>query len=322
MDPLLINEIQKIKWFIRKEYKSNDTIRKIGFKQKQDMEETKDLLKSLFLNSINQVIRDIRELFSKVDEEPLTFTFILNTKRLIRAQEEELKEAVYNDIISLVQSHGCHAREYEIESYVHQSLIVNIEGHNRSFESKTSGSDYGLVVDIPQIDIDEMSVKSSYNGILIQAKRNALEDKIYDRYRELSNPDFDFSHVRNFFSLGLYKFENHNEHPRLSDFFFVPLESIEGNNQKFVKDVNCILRGDGCQEFLDAESFYSKFINGEIGITDGAKIKKYFYDNKKELPSLELRIYFEDGGDRLISLIRNTNSVNPNTFIQAERSRG
>lgn len=121
-------------------------------------------------------------------------------------------------------------------------------------------------------------------------------------------------------SLGLYKFKKHNGTPLLSDFFFVPLYSIKGNNQKFVKDVNGILTGNRRRDLLDADSFYSMFLNGQIGTTDRDKIEKYFYENK-ELPSFELRLYFEDDGKKLISLIQGTSTLEQEKIIQAKVSR-
>lgn len=269
------------------------------------MQRTILLLKSILIASNKEVVKDISHLFGIVDEEPITFTFILTAKRLMKKKEEELKNAISNDIVSILSKHGLHAPYNEIESYVNESLIVDVEGHNRSFESKTSGSDYGLLFEVPQLHIGEKRIEPLYNGILIQAKRNALkENKKFTQYGKLSKKKFNFSNVRHFMSLGLYKYEN-EDNPHLSDILFTPLDSIKGDNQDFVNEIKQILSGESKQEHLSSKDFYSLFFDGKIGTNDNSEIEKYIRQGK-ELPTntLELRIRFKDDGEQLLSLIK------------------
>lgn len=267
---------------------------------------TTNLLKSIFLEAKNKLVKEISELFGIVDEEHITFAFILFIKQLINENKGKLKDAVFADILNILNnvSKKDEINRDEINAYVNNSLIIEVKMHNRAFESQMSGSDYGLIFDIPELDIFNKIVQPYYNGILIQAKRNALKGKKFDSYGELSNLAFDFSIVRHFMSLGLYKFEKDNSDTKLSDIMFVPLEFLKCDDKSFASEINNILKNPEeyqDMECLDAEKFFSLFFERKIGTSNNSEIEKYILGSK--LPIIVLEISFPDDGKELLNII-------------------
>ncbi len=260
-----ISTISKIKWILVQS--SNNTVQKFGF-----------------LSEI-------------VDENHITSHLIYDMKELILKNLEGLKQSVCEDLMSSLQC----LRGYstEVEAYVDQNLIIHVELHNPRFEGKISGSDFGLIFHRPEIQVSYLGIEivPGYNGLLIQAKRNAVDIKKPEEYRKLKNPNFPFKNIREFFSLALYRFEEF----RLSNILFTPLDAIEGDDSHFFQEVNDILSGKKEWVFLNAEEFFSKFLYCEIGTRDLSEIEKFILT--REVPYFQFIIEFRDDGDGLKRIV-------------------
>ena len=274
------------------------------------LERTISRVYEILVNSKNNVVEDIRNVFEIVNEDFITFTFVLNLKKCIDENLNELKCCVLNDIIyNIYSSTGYTVENSRVEDYVGKALIVDAKMHSRSFESSTSGSDFGLLFQIPILDIysSGVNVVSTYNGILVQAKRNAQKGRPPEQFRKLSKSYSNFSVIRDFFSLAFYKFGNHDGQFKLSDILFLPLNNIKGDNKEFIGKVNNILIGKENPKLQDAKEFFLSFLICDLGTTDNSKIEKYILGSK--LPIIEIKIEFRDSGRAIDKIVREKNRL-------------
>ncbi len=269
-----------------------------------DLTRTIEKLSEILVDSKNNVVQDIRDVFEVVNEDYITFALILNLKKCVDEKHNELRYCVLYDIVDSIYALTRHTVESSrVEEYIRKSLIIDAKLHSRSFESSTSGSDFGLLFLIPILDIDSSGARitSIYNGILIQAKRNAQKGRRPEQYRKLSESYSDFSAIREFFSLAFYKFRNYDGHFKLFDILFLPLDTLEGSNKEFICKVNNILMGKEDPKFQDADKFFSSFLRCDLGTTDSSKVEKYILGSK--LPIIEIKIEFRDDGRGIDEMI-------------------
>lgn len=270
-----------------------------------NLEVTIKKLLEILVSSKDDVVQDINNVFEVVDEDYITFALILYLKKCVDKELDKLRCCVFSDIInSIYTSTGYTIDRSRVEERIGQPLVIDAKLHSRSFESSTSGSDFGLLFLIPTLDIDSsgVAIKSIYNGILVQAKRNAQKGRPPEQYRKLSESFSDFSAIREFFSLAFYEFRNNDGCFKLFDILFLPLNTLEGGNKEFMIKVNNILMRREDAKFQDAEKFFSSFLRCDLGTTDKSKIEEYLFGSG--LPMFEIRVEFTDGGRGINEIVR------------------
>lgn len=266
-----------------------------------EFQDTLKILQEFMAGATAKVVNEIKSLFGIVDEESITFALMLSLKREISMHIEDLKSRATQDVLRIMKKHWPDSPEGMIKNYVNRFLIVEIVGHNRSFESRVSGSDFGLFLKVPKIETQQRSValRTRCNGVLIQAKRNALANKGLEEFRQLSrNKRIEYTVVQKFMTLGLYRFAQSADERKLSNISFVRLDKLGARtNEEFMRIVNCMLPSRTKRPELSAGEFYGLFLKGEVGTKNRQDIQNYILG--KNLPYWELKIYFEDSGDGL-----------------------
>jgi hypothetical protein len=182
-----------------------------------------------------------------------------------------------------------------------------VKGHSRKFESVRSGADFGLVVEMPLVELGygDVRVSSRWNGVIVQAKRNWRARRKRSAFATLSSrkTPFDFALVRKFLALGLYRFaDGQNGDVALNDIRFVPLANVTGGNEAFVDTVNEMLRDGVWNEGVDAENFFTAVSRSEIGTQNRREIEEFILGSR--LPCFRLTLRFRDDGRDLQEVVR------------------
>lgn len=262
-------------------------------------ENTRQELKQIFVSALNQTVDEIGKLFFIVDEESITFTFILNLKKLIIERTPFLETSIGNDL----QKYFHALSSSYISRYVRENVVIDVLGHNRYFESKKSGSDFGLIYSIPERT--GRTFTPCYHGLLIQAKRNGLKEnkKIgFKKFGALSDSFRHYQKVKNFLQIALYNFEP-NMH--LTKILFLNPDKIR-RISRLKYHINKMLKEGINDNTISSENFIDSFIKPKSSIvtTDLNVIKKYIWNG--DLPCIELQIKFKDDGKGIEQYIRIT----------------
>src|SRR5262249_10076982 len=235
----------------------------------------------------------------------ITFTFILAAKRAALHRTGELRSAVAEDIITSLRRTGRYIDESRVRAYVSQYLVLRVKEHSRAFEGERSGADFGLVVEAPGVRWlgAHAAIENQFNGVVVQAKRN-WRAKAPEQFGELSKRKrtFDFSKVRGFLALALYRFSEKADGVALRDITFAPLTDVSGNNQEFVNETNRRLKGRVIPNEVSAEQFFQLVTDFSIGTQDRVEIEEII--TREKLACLRLSLRFRDDGAGFSNLLR------------------
>src|SRR5437667_7951796 len=97
----------------------------------EDILNTAVVIRSVLEEAKAATVRDIATYFDVLDEEPITFAFILEAKRAAFAQLEQLRAAVARDIVVGLRRRGRDVSESGIRSYVTTFLVLRVKEHSR-----------------------------------------------------------------------------------------------------------------------------------------------------------------------------------------------
>ena len=256
---------------------------------------TFEIIKDIFSESSKTVIEEISSLFKIVDEEPLTFFLIYNFKKLICTKSRKIIDELVKDILDGINKHNIGRIEYPIRDNLRSNLVVDIIHHTKHFEGSRSKSDFGLIVSYPIIEYTSGHIEISMlrNGILVQAKRNALNLANLNYFGKLSDStETKYEIIKEFYTLALYEYEERNSNIELNQISFVTLESYK-NTKNFPKKVNSLLSKMTSKKIKPAD-FLDLLMRQEIGTQNEKYIEKYILDQERDV--FEIRISFKDNG--------------------------
>ena len=146
---------------------------------------TEVILGEIFQSAVEDVRKSINSfwVFRPPEEEPLTFHISLSLVSKLHNSKQRILSKVYEDLCLI-------SREYVSYSYkppnidkLRDKVKIRVITHQKHFEGRVSGADFGLVLTVPVAfkGLKTFKVRSKSSGCIVQAKRIISTGTKYDR---------------------------------------------------------------------------------------------------------------------------------------------
>lgn len=262
---------------------------------------TEAILGKIFQSTVEDVRESVNSLWTSAPagEEPLTFYTSLCLVSKLRHSKGEICSKIHDDLCQICRTWSFDSNKVPNSHSLDNAVEVLVIPHNKWFEGKISGADFGLVLTVPVAFkvFNTFDLKTRSSGCIVQAKRIVATGT----KRETSPLGKGFSRLKEhrdfaLFALYCFRHDNNEKSYTFENTLFVPCKDFKANSlRSFKTAVKTFLTSDGQQSIrqIEAKDMVKGVLSNDFGTSNEERVQKIIGLSK--LPVIEIRISFRPG---------------------------